>query len=774
MTRKIVNKGSVGAADEFATDDIDYINKYLTGVDQSTTDPADIATDTKYRYEKLRVANSANTFVAKWRYAGTADRFLTIPDFGSTSDTVVTLAHTQTLTNKTLTTPTIASITNSGTVTIPTGTDTLVNLAGTQTLSGKSMSGGSNTFTAIPKSAIPSTTVYTDQNNVFGAFYQDFTAISAPANPGSSSVVRLFVNSATGELSVRKSGGTTVSLEATGGSGSWDPAAVETLTNKTIAFANNTLTNVASTNTAQTFSAVKTFSSAPVISTITNTGTLTLPTSTDTLVGRDTTDTLTNKTLTSPVISSISNSGTVTIPTGTDTLVNLAGTQTLTGKTISGASNTLSNIGKSAIPAATLYNDVDNVLGSHYAELTEITTPSNPASGSVRLYMNSATHRFSSLKSDGTINTLWNPAETETLTNKTISAASNTLTGVATLTGTETLTNKTLTSPTVNSPTLTNSGNTLTLPTTTDTLVGRVTTDTLTNKTLTTPTIASVLSGSGTFTHNTSGTITVPNVTGTLATLAGTETLTAKTIDPASNIIPAVQTSMDLRILGGWSGASSTTGYGFTAGVIASTAPTTNAVTNSATDGKYRTLASGSVAGNVAGHKINLDQGAVFRSIKPRFKARFRCTDVTSCRIFVGLTNQGGTGGSGTYSTGDDPFGAPLYGIALQYRSSTDTNFQIGRNDNSGGTAFVDTGVTPASNSGIHTIEIKTDNIGSASAATGFMWSLDGSAFSSVLTSDIPAAGTALYGQVNIETSTTSSRAIDIWYWFVEAQTVAV
>lgn len=39
---------------------------------------------------------------------------------------------------------------------------------------------------------------------------------------------------------------------------------------------------------------------SPVISTITNTGTLTLPTSTDTIVGRATTDTLTNKTLTAP------------------------------------------------------------------------------------------------------------------------------------------------------------------------------------------------------------------------------------------------------------------------------------------------------------------------------------------------------------------------------------------------------------------------------------------------------------------------------------------
>lgn len=65
-------------------------------------------------------------------------------------------------------------------------------------------------------------------------------------------------------------------------------------------------------------------------------------------------------------------------------------------------------------------------------------------------------------------------------------------TGVATanaavtLTGTQTLTNKTLTAPVVSS--ISNTG-ILTLPTSTDTLVGRATTDTLTNKTLTSPTI---------------------------------------------------------------------------------------------------------------------------------------------------------------------------------------------------------------------------------------------------------------------------------------------
>ena len=63
---------------------------------------------------------------------------------------------------------------------------------------------------------------------------------------------------------------------------------------------------------------------------------------------------------------------------------------------------------------------------------------------------------------------------------------------VVTTTGAQTLTNKTLTAPAIS--TINNTG-TLTLPTSTDTLVGRATTDTLSNKTLVAPALGTPASG---------------------------------------------------------------------------------------------------------------------------------------------------------------------------------------------------------------------------------------------------------------------------------------
>ncbi len=103
---------------------------------------------------------------------------------------------------------------------------------------------------------------------------------------------------------------------------------------------------------------------------------------------------------------------------------------------------------------------------------------------------------------------------------------------IVTEAATETLTNKTLTAPLISS--IVNTG-TLTLPSSTDTLVGRNTTDTLTNKTLTSPIVtagtitgASLISGSTSV--NTSGTITA----GAIATNAG---LTIKGNGAAANML---------------------------------------------------------------------------------------------------------------------------------------------------------------------------------------------------------------------------------------------
>jgi hypothetical protein len=96
---------------------------------------------------------------------------------------------------------------------------------------------------------------------------------------------------------------------------------------------------------------------------------------------------------------------------------------------------------------------------------------------------------------------------------------------VVTLDDTQTLTNKTLTSPVIG--TISNTG-TLTLPTSTDTLVGKATTDTFTNKSI------------DLSTNTVTGTTAEFNTAlsdGSFSTLDGTETLTNKTIDLTDNTL---------------------------------------------------------------------------------------------------------------------------------------------------------------------------------------------------------------------------------------------
>ena len=74
-------------------------------------------------------------------------------------DSFVSLTGSETLTNKTLTTPVISSISNTGTLTLPTSTDTLIGRATTDTLTNKTIDADNNTVTNIGPSELSDTAV---------------------------------------------------------------------------------------------------------------------------------------------------------------------------------------------------------------------------------------------------------------------------------------------------------------------------------------------------------------------------------------------------------------------------------------------------------------------------------------------------------------------------------------------------------------------------------------------------------------------------------------
>ena len=146
---------------------------------------------------------------------------------------------------------------------------------------------------------------------------------------------------------------------------------------------------------------------------------------------------------------------TVAAPSGT--VVGTTDAQTLTNKTISGSDNTLSNIANASLTNSSVTINGETVSLGGSATIGAATSEALTVSTGLQLDSG----------------TTFNGAVAKTI------SVDNT---IATLTGTQTLTNKTLTAPAISS--IFNTG-TITLPLDTTTLVGRGTTDTLTNKRIT-------------------------------------------------------------------------------------------------------------------------------------------------------------------------------------------------------------------------------------------------------------------------------------------------
>ena len=93
--------------------------------------------------------NAASTLAISGNFATTLTVSGTTGVTLPTTGTLATLAGTETLTNKTLTTPIISTISNTGTLTLPTSTDTLVGRATTDTLTNKTLTSPTLTTPAL-------------------------------------------------------------------------------------------------------------------------------------------------------------------------------------------------------------------------------------------------------------------------------------------------------------------------------------------------------------------------------------------------------------------------------------------------------------------------------------------------------------------------------------------------------------------------------------------------------------------------------------------------
>jgi hypothetical protein len=131
------------------------------------------------------------------------------------------LTTAQTLTNKTLTTPIISSISNTGTLTLPTSTDTLVGRATTDTLTNKTLTSPQVNLGINAQTGTTYTTVLADNGKLVTLTNASAIAVTIPPNSTAAYAVGAQINMAQlGAGQVTVSGGVGVTVVSTGATAS--------------------------------------------------------------------------------------------------------------------------------------------------------------------------------------------------------------------------------------------------------------------------------------------------------------------------------------------------------------------------------------------------------------------------------------------------------------------------------------------------------------------------------------------------------------------------
>jgi hypothetical protein len=591
--------------------------------------------------DSVALANDTLTFTGGTNInTAVSDNAITVNLDASPSITNLTLGGTITFEGSTAdsfeTTLTVSDPDADRTITLPNATDTLVGKATTDTLTNKSIDLGNNTLTgslAEFNSALQSESFASLTGSETLTNKQLTTPVIAHIDGTGGieldAVQDITLDAGGGDVFLKDDGTTFGSLTNTSGN-----LIVKSGTTTALTFSGANLTaagdlTVAGTLTVQgstttvdsttiniqnafVFEGATADSFETTLTTVDPTAdrTLSLPNATDTLVGKATTDTLTNKTLTTPVIAEIDSNSSITLDAATDIILD-AGEQDIIlkddgtefGRFSNSSGQLVIKSSSSSTAALTMSGANVQVEGNLTVVGTSSTTGStitlgNAATDTIALTGTITGNLVFEGSTDDSFETTLSPGNPSSdITLSLPSSGSDTLVGKAT---TDTLTNKTLTTPVIASlkP---NGSTTLTMPTATDTLVGKATTDTLTNKSidldgntisgtlaefntalqddsfvsltgsetltnkvLTSPTINSGTLATPTITGNTSTTgniifegstadsfettltvtdptadrtITLPNASDTLVGKATTDTLTNKSIDLDSNTI---------------------------------------------------------------------------------------------------------------------------------------------------------------------------------------------------------------------------------------------